>query len=103
MGALSQKLRSVEGGNFAHWCPGCQEMHVFYVGTPTSKGSKWSFDGNLARPTFTPSMNITVGPWENGEIERCHYFLSAGRIQFLGDCTHAIKSQTVDLPDLPAD
>lgn len=33
----------------------------------------------------------------------CHYFIKAGRIEFCGDCTHALKGQTVDLPDFPAD
>jgi hypothetical protein len=34
--------------------------------------------------------------------QRCHSFVRNGRIEFLGDCTHALASQTVDLPDLPA-
>jgi len=32
---------------------------------------------------------------------RCHSFVRDGRIEFLSDCTHALKGQTVDLPDLP--
>ena len=31
----------------------------------------------------------------------CHTFVTDGRIQFLGDCTHALAGQTVDLPDWP--
>ena len=27
MGQINSKLRSVTGG-FAHWCPGCEGMHV---------------------------------------------------------------------------
>lgn len=108
MARLSSKLRSIEGGNFAHWCPGCEEMHAFYVGTPTSRGARWSFDGNVEKPSFTPSMNITSprAEWGDGEVAEatcCHYFLSAGFLQFLGDCTHALKGQTVELPDLPPD
>src|SRR5208282_539368 len=47
MGQVSSTLRRVEGG-FGHWCPGCNEMHIL----PKS----WNFDGNLERPTFTPSF-----------------------------------------------
>ena len=31
----------------------------------------------------------------------CHHFIRDGKIQFLGDCTHALRGQTVDLPDIP--
>ena len=27
-------------------------------------------------------------------------FVTDGKIQFLGDCTHALAGQTVDLPDM---
>ena len=29
----------------------------------------------------------------------CHSFVTNGRIQYLGDCTHKLAGQTVDLPD----
>jgi hypothetical protein len=32
----------------------------------------------------------------------CHSFVTDGRIQYLGDCTHAMAGQTVDLPDIPS-
>ncbi len=108
MGKLSPKLRSVEGG-FSHWCPGCEEMHVI--------ATRWSFDGNVDRPTFNPSVKITgvqsvvvKGEW-TGEWVRdaqgkplrycCHYILTAGRLNFCPDSTHALAGKTVDLPDLP--
>lgn len=31
----------------------------------------------------------------------CHCFIVAGQWQFLGDCTHELAGQTVDLPLLP--
>ena len=30
----------------------------------------------------------------------CHSFITDGRIQFLGDCTHELKGQTVELPEV---
>jgi hypothetical protein len=29
----------------------------------------------------------------------CHSFITDGRIQFLGDCTHRLAGQTVPIPD----
>ena len=31
----------------------------------------------------------------------CHTFVTDGRIQYLGDCTHALAGQTVDMIDWP--
>ncbi|WP_241754456.1 hypothetical protein [Cupriavidus basilensis] len=31
----------------------------------------------------------------------CHSFVTDGRIQFLGDCTHALAGQTVPLAEFP--
>jgi hypothetical protein len=100
MGQVGTKLRrigrldgSVAGG-LAHWCPACEEMHAFALDGKNASGAQWSWDGNVEAPTFTPSMHIKTGPV-------CHYFLRAGTIQYLGDCTHAMKGQSVPLPDLP--
>ncbi len=105
MAQVSAKLRSYEGG-FAHWCPGCESMHMIAVSEPFPNSARWSFDGELDRPTFSPSVHIAwegLDPPITGPLVKrvCHYFLTAGRLQFLGDCTHALKGQTVDLPDLP--
>lgn len=91
----------------AYWCPACEELHDFAVEQSFSNNARWSFDGNVTAPSMVPSMNITVGPYPTddeskpGRIDVCHYFLRAGNIQFLGDCTHAMKGQTVPLPDIP--
>jgi hypothetical protein len=58
-------------------------------------------------PTFTPSVKVTwpANPNASEEFKKwrtervCHLFVTDGRIQFLGDCTHALAGQTVDLPD----
>lgn len=71
------------------FCPGCNCGHIF--------DSRWTFNGNLERPTFSPSMLVRY-PMKN--VERiCHSFVRDGQIQFLDDCDHKLKGQTVDLPD----
>jgi hypothetical protein len=65
---------------------------------------RWGFNGDFEKPTFTPSLNTWWGGFRSGDhdvpLHRCHPVLREGRIQFLGDCTHALKEQTVDLPEI---
>lgn len=105
---VSRFLRRASSG-FAHWCPGCAEAHII----PDS----WTFDGNLEAPTFSQSVKITgvqtevkdgewTGKWildaEGKPLPYCcHYILTAGKLAFCADCTHALKGQEVDLPELP--
>ena len=112
MAQISAKLRSVavdrdETEALAFWCPGCDHAHVVAI-----TGSKaWGYNGNAEKPTFTPSILIRVEwskqPLDPGDDpkdwldEVCHSFVTDGMIQFLGDCTHALAGQTVELPDWP--
>ena len=68
----------------------------------SGSGSRWGFNGDLDRPTFTPSVLVT---WRDrdGEIpdEICHTFITAGRVLSLSDCTHTLAGQTLPRPDLP--
>ena len=82
-------------------CPGCNEPHV----VPTHGASPWGFNGDLERPTLTPSILCHPAGRlnENGSVRQtplCHSFVRDGRIQFLGDCTHPLAGQTVDLPEI---
>jgi hypothetical protein len=108
MGALSSRLRSVEGGLVSFWCPGCDCAHA--VGVGEGDGARWGYNGNPDAPTFTPSVLVTYNGSDAGQDRGdgksapsavCHSFVTDGRIQFLGDCTHALAGQTVDLPDFP--
>ena len=35
-----------------------------------------------------------------GQRTYCHSFVTDGRIQYLDDCTHELRGQTIDLPDI---
>jgi len=99
---VSSKLRRGETQYF-HWCPGCNEMH------PLPDG--WSFNGDLERPTFSPSFSQTSTRYESyteagiGVGERtkfvCHYILTNGVLNFCGDSMHVLAGQSVPLPPLP--
>ena len=102
-------------------CPGCNQNHelpVKGIGTVT-----WQWDGNINTPTLSPSILITgTKMTEKGEADYnqwyldgcksegvsafesvdtvCHSFLRNGKLEFLSDCTHELKGQTVSLPEL---
>lgn len=116
---ISKTLRQ-SGQSLIFWCPGCKHGHRIVIGE--GPGPRWGYNGNPDKPTFTPSILVTGSdltekgwvdyrawceagtPERNGEAFEsaptvCHSFVTDGRIQFLGDCTHALAGQTVDLPE----
>lgn len=122
MAALGRYLRTVQGGGLMFWCPGCEGAHAVVV----EGKAPWEFNGNPDKPSFTPSVSIRSGHFAShfkagdncwctydaeqrakGEKESgfkcvvCHSYVTDGRIQFLGDSTHALSGQTVDLPPFP--
>lgn len=100
-------VKHVTDGSGGHYgyrfdCPGCGTPHVIPT-KPHERG--WDFDGNEAAPTFAPSILVLPSgrmgdAGERYETPRCHSFVRAGAIQFLGDCTHALAGQTVPLPEV---
>ncbi len=110
MGQVSACLRRMQNG-YAHWCPGCESMHGIATDAPQANGARWSFNGDVNAPSFSPSINIRWGRFvdptfdDSADPKRlsgvCHYFLTAGQIQFCADSTHALSGKTVPLPPLP--
>lgn len=86
-------------------CPGCalawinggrsSGLHMLPVNSP-QKDPSWDWDGNLEKPTLSPS--ILTG---KGTDRICHSFLRAGVFEFLTDSTHSLSGQSVPIPDLP--
>jgi hypothetical protein len=71
-------LKFIDGRPF-HWRPACQLLHAL----PSDTG-KWTFDGNLGAPSFSPSFK---------------QFLDGDRI--CHDSSHALAGQHVPLPEIP--
>lgn len=79
-------------------CPACVEFGyegVHMVPVNTDLVQSWEFDGNLEKPTLSPSL---LTKYREGV---CHSFLKNGQFQYLADCTHSMALLTVDIPDLP--
>lgn len=117
---IGRKLRSMHASDaaVAFMCPGCGDLHVIYVAQFVPARPIWGWNGDGDAPTFTPSILLTAdrwtpevtpenfkrwqkSPWTQTKVPFvCHSFITAGRIQFLDDCTHQLAGQTVDLPDV---
>jgi hypothetical protein len=84
-------------------CPGCRDGHfVTIYPHRAANGAQWQFDGDLDQPTFQPSIlqRWDFTPESKQPSKICHLFLTKGKLHFLGDCTHSLANQVVDLPDL---
>lgn len=109
MGQVSKYLRKNENG-YTHWCPACKEMH------PLPDG--WNFNGDVNKPTFTPSfkhdgvktVRDELGRWTGDWVlddqgkpvkEICHYILTDGILNFCSDCTHEFRGISIPLSELP--
>ena len=110
MGQASLYLRNTREG-FLHYCPGCDGVHEISIRRrPDNTGIVWDFNGDVNRPTFSPSVKVTYngrdadadrGDGYRAPAACCHYFLRGGVIEFCSDSTHSLAGQTVPLPELP--
>lgn len=118
-------VKREQGDRLVFWCPGCNDLHTISVAP-----GRWTWNGDSEKPTFNPSVLVRGGHFieENrkpgdpcwctfyrdhpeqdpGDASlrfkcgRCHSFVKDGKIQFLDDCSHAQRGQTVALPPIPA-
>lgn len=102
------------------WCPACETTHRIRVDVPNA----WTYDGNESAPTITPSVKVMHtrfselaekqyehwqqsgehppgGKYDSRE-DVCHTVVTAGKIQFCGDCTHAMAGQLVPMIPIPS-
>ncbi len=120
--ARIKAFRSTNGNGYSFTCPGCGDKHAIRIEGPPPA---WGWNSSLDKPTFTPSVLFRSGHYlpehkagsscwctYNSEhpdkpapfkCEVCHSLVTDGRIQFLGDCTHALAGQTVDLPEIKSE
>ena len=85
------------GGRLASiFCPGCGNEHPFTVDKIDEKGNMWDWNGDVDKPTFSPSMLVN----KDTPALRCHSFVEGGKIRFLKDCFHELRDTIVDLPEI---
>jgi hypothetical protein len=79
-----------DGGGWAAFCPACGYPHIF--------DKRWTFNGDEANPSFNPSMRV-LSKDAQLRYTGCHSFLKDGKWQYLDDCLHHLKGQTVEVPE----
>lgn len=108
---LGRKVYQPVPGRIMFRCPGCDTNHEIAV--DGSRG--WTWNGNGDCPTISPSIlakgtrrltddeyaRVMAGERIEPQAITCHSFIVDGRWQFLGDCTHDLAGQTVEIPDWP--
>jgi hypothetical protein len=85
------KVLAVEDGYLAY-CSGCKQSHLI--------PSRWQFNGNLEKPTFSPSLLINIEFTDPNKPKHiCHSFIVDGKWQYCSDSTHELAGQTVEMED----
>jgi hypothetical protein len=90
-------------------------LHLPVILKGTRDGTNcWTWNGDTEKPTLRPSV-LTEGTeritdeehailMAGGKVEprpyRCHTWVNDGQAQFLDDCTHELRGQTVDMLDV---
>jgi hypothetical protein len=117
-----QRVRRLQGGQVGFQCPGCGDFHAVPVaGIAPAQGPLWQWNGDLINVTLSPSLLVRLGHYVDGTPAEscgicksirehpedgwtgcyvCHSFVTNGSIQFLGDCTHKLAGQTVQLAEV---
>lgn len=96
-------------GELGFMCPGCNRIHFItdkLTDIEAIGNGPWTFNGDFEKPTIQPSVltrNYRKNPntgVHDIEINRCHSFITDGKIQFLSDCEHELAGQTIELDDI---
>ena len=107
-GVLS-RIEEQDGVRMMAWCPGCRCLHGLWIAGKDRP--IWKFDGNMEKPTFSPSLGVkwtrilSTEKDESGNLPHedlmCHSYIRAGRWKFLDDSTHSLAGHTVDMIPIP--
>lgn len=94
-------------------CEACDEEHAIGVGN--GPGPRWTFNENIERPTFSPSVRVTgIYRLSDEDYERiragedlskekarvCHFFVRDGYIDYCADSNHHLAGQRRELPPI---
>ena len=75
------------------FCPACEDIHCL--------STRWTWNGDVNRPTFAPSIKVTLSWGEDHVMHRCHSWLRNGEWTYCRDSTHALAGGTAPLAPLP--
>lgn len=96
-------LLKVGINQYKHYCPACDQEHTLLANTANRNNQIWSFNDNLAKPTFYPDfMTVKETPHEEDQeriIKRmaCHYWIQNGKIIYTLNGNHSLIGKTIDM------
>jgi hypothetical protein len=71
----------------------------------TTGNNYWEWNGSIDKPTLRPSILVSTVAYHDAHFsipkKVCHSFVTDGCIEFLSDCTHELKSRTVEMEEFP--
>jgi Family of unknown function (DUF6527) len=79
---------------YVFMCPGCRVRHYVPTGVSDAEGRRWVFNGDLERPTFSPSLRFEV-EHEDRKTDVCHLSIVNGMLDYHLDSTHWLGGETV--------
>ena len=104
-----ENILSETGPRWYIWCPGCYEVwrnrlpdephRIWMRQSLHTLDSRWTYNGDYEHPTFRASVLVEYPTPKF--TDRCHSFVTDGKIAYLPDCSHSMAGQTVDLLDVP--
>lgn len=80
-------------------CPGCDMPHIVYI-NHSNPTCNWTWNGDLDKPTFSPSLLVRYTWGKEQQKHVCHSFIRNGNWEYLNDCTHSMAGKTVPVPDV---
>lgn len=105
-------IRAPKGSFFEYlfYCEGCECDHGFRTKSwPMPKGlsrdeqklfqSNWTFNGDMSKPTLSPSLHVHIQPTGKKRYTQCHSFIKNGNMNYLTDCRHELKGIEIEIPD----
>lgn len=96
MSSVLSVVSDVKGLYLAH-CPGCKMPHQIHTKQSNPNGANWTFNGDMEKPTFSPSLLVTYRWGEKRDNNVCHSFIRNGVWEFLNDCTHELAGKKVPM------
>lgn len=79
--------------DYCFFCPGCKFGHAVWTTKKNSVGAQWSFNGNMEKPSFQPSLLS----FKTVNHPRCHLFVTDGMLHFCADCEHEFAGKVVPM------
>ena len=72
-----------------------------FVQTKGRVDACWKFNGDIFKPTFTPSLLTRIQYTDpNKQDYVCHLFIRDGMLDYLPDCTHPLTGKTIQMVDI---